>query len=55
MDLVHRDGVAEGKTLPVTIGLGTDYYEGVKASAEGTLKRLEGWVEVMTSTDFQEN
>ena len=55
MDLVHADGVAKGKALPVTIGLGTDYYEGVKASAEGTLKRLEDWVEVMTSTDFRED
>ncbi|VDB90058.1 unnamed protein product [Peniophora sp. CBMAI 1063] len=52
VELVHGEGVAEGKALPVTIGLGTDYYEEVKAFAEQSLKRIENWGAVSKSTDF---
>ncbi|KZV71193.1 NAD(P)-binding protein [Peniophora sp. CONT] len=52
VELVHGDGAAKGKELPVTIGLGTDYHEYVKAFADDTLKRLADWEEVTKSTDF---
>ncbi|KZV65485.1 short chain dehydrogenase [Peniophora sp. CONT] len=52
MELVHGDGAVKGKKIPVTIGLGSDYYEEVKAFAARTLKRVEDWGEISKSTDF---
>ena len=52
MELVHGEGAVQGKELPVTIGLGSDYHEAVKAFSEGTLKRLTEWEEITKSTDL---
>lgn len=52
---MHGEGAAGGKELPVTIGLGSDHYEAVKAFCEGTLKRLADWEQVTKSTDFPED
>ena len=54
MELVHGEGAAKGRELPVNIGFGSDYYREVKAIAEQTLKRVEEWGDVSKSTDFAE-
>ena len=52
VELVHGEGVVKGKDLPITLGLGTDYFDAVKGISEGTLSRLAEWEEVTKSTDF---
>lgn len=52
VDLVRREGVAEGKKVPLRIPLGEDCFTDVKAKCEETLKVLEDWESVSRSTDF---
>ena len=54
IDLAHGTGSAAGKTLPITICLGSDSYSVAKEASENALKRLEEWKDVSYSTDFKE-
>lgn len=54
VDVVRGEGVAVGKSFPASLALGSDCYNVVKASAEGTLTRLDEWKEITKSTDFTE-
>ena len=51
IDLVRGVGVGENE-VPFRLPLGTDCYETVKEKCEDTLKTLEQWKDVITSTDF---
>ena len=52
VDLIKGEGVAEGKTLPTGLPLGSDVYGAIKMVCEGTLGMLEEWRDVICSTDF---
>lgn len=52
VDIIRGEGVAEGRTVPVVMTLGSDSYEGAKLYCERNLKRLEEWKDVTFSTDF---
>ncbi|GBE85872.1 hypothetical protein SCP_0803940 [Sparassis crispa] len=51
VDLVRGEGVA--KEFPRVIGLGQDYYLGVKQACKNTLEALEEWQDVTRSTDVE--
>ncbi|KUL91622.1 hypothetical protein ZTR_01365 [Talaromyces verruculosus] len=50
LDLVRREGVATGKEIPFRLPLGEDCYESIKEKCEETLRTLEEWKDVITST-----
>jgi len=52
VDIVKGEGIVSGKTLPISIALGTDCYETIKASSNAALLRLEEWKELTISTDI---
>ncbi|KAF2475123.1 NAD(P)-binding protein [Lindgomyces ingoldianus] len=52
LDLVRKEGVAEGKEVPFRLPLGRDCYETIKEKCEETLKLLKEWEGVCTSTDL---
>ncbi|KAF9475750.1 NAD(P)-binding protein [Pholiota conissans] len=52
MDVIKREGVAQGKEVPSGFSLGQDCYETVKESCEKTLESLEAWRQVSMSTDY---
>jgi hypothetical protein len=52
LDLVRKEGVAEGKDVPFRMPLGIDCYDDVKAKCEETLRLLENWKDVIRSTDM---
>jgi hypothetical protein len=52
LDLVRREGVATGKEVPLRMPLGSDCYEDIKEKCEQTLRLLDDWKEVITSTDL---
>lgn len=52
VDVVRGEGVAVGKSFPISLALGSDCYNVVKTSAENTLARLDEWSDVTKSTDF---
>ncbi|KAI1095505.1 NAD(P)-binding protein [Rostrohypoxylon terebratum] len=52
VDLVRKEGCAEGKEVPFRFPLGTDCYETLKGKCEETLSLLEDWKEVINSTDL---
>jgi NAD(P)-dependent dehydrogenase (short-subunit alcohol dehydrogenase family) len=54
LDLVRREGVAEGKEVPFRLPLGADCYEEIKSKVEETLKMLDEWGPVTKSTDVEE-
>ena len=54
IDLAHGTGSAAGKTLPITICLGSDSHSVAKRASEDALKRLEEWKGVSYGTDFKE-
>jgi hypothetical protein len=53
LDLVRKEGIAEGKEVPLRMPLGIDVYDDVKAKCEETLKLLEEWKGVIRSTDYE--
>ncbi|KAK7428000.1 hypothetical protein QQZ08_005431 [Neonectria magnoliae] len=53
LDLVHREGVAKGKEMPIRLALGPDAYDLIKGKCQETLKILEDWKDVTCSTDLQ--
>lgn len=52
IDLVRRQGVAEGREVPLRIPLGVDVFDDMKAKCEETLALLEDWGDVIRSTDL---
>ena len=52
VDLVKGEGFAKGRSIPLRIPIGRDCVEDVKERCEETLRGLEEWQEVMTSTDM---
>lgn len=52
LDLVRKEGVAQGKQVPLRIPLGVDVFDDMKAKCEETLALLEDWKDVIQSTDF---
>ena len=54
LDFVLRDGIAKGRKIPFRLPLGVDVYTDMKAKCEETLKLLEEWEPVITSTDHKD-
>ncbi|KFZ17847.1 hypothetical protein V502_04380 [Pseudogymnoascus sp. VKM F-4520 (FW-2644)] len=54
LDLVRREGVAEGREIPLRLPLGADVYGDIKAKCEKTLKLLEEWESTIRSTDYED-
>ncbi|KAF2257654.1 NAD(P)-binding protein [Lojkania enalia] len=54
LDMVRREGVAEGKEIPFRLPLGVDVFDDMKAKCEETLKLLDEWKKVIRSTDYAE-
>lgn len=52
IDLVKGEGVAAGREVPRYLPLGTDSYDAAKGVAEGMMKTLQEWEEVIRSTDY---
>ena len=51
LDLVRREGVAEGREVPLRMFLGNDAWEEVGLKLRTTLKDFEDWEQVTRSTD----
>lgn len=54
VDLVRKEGTAKGKTIPVRMPLGPDGYEVIKNKCDKTIRILEEWKDVISSTDLVE-
>lgn len=54
LDLVRREGVAEGREIPLRLPLGADVYGDIKAKCEKTLKLLAEWESTIRSTDYED-
>ncbi|KAK6956848.1 hypothetical protein Daesc_002129 [Daldinia eschscholtzii] len=52
LDLVRKEGCAQGKEVPFRFPLGRDAYETIGEKCKETLHLLEDWHDVITSTDF---
>ncbi|EXJ57112.1 hypothetical protein A1O7_07456 [Cladophialophora yegresii CBS 114405] len=54
VDLVRREGLAQGREVPFRLPLGIDCFDEVQAKCEETLKLLEDWKDVLRSTDHND-
>jgi hypothetical protein len=54
VDVVRAEGVAEGRTLPGTLFLGSDALRDVRAKCHAVLKTLEEWEDVAKSIDVDQ-
>lgn len=54
LDLVRREGVAEGVDMPARLPLGSDVYFDIKTKCEETLTLLRDWEVVIQSTNYSE-
>ncbi|KAF3074466.1 putative oxidoreductase YusZ [Trichoderma lentiforme] len=54
VDLVRQEGTAKGKTIPVRMPLGPDAYALIKDKCDKTIRLLEEWKDVISSTDLVE-
>lgn len=52
IDLVKGTGIAQGRTVPLRVPLGTDGWERIKTKCDETLKICSEWEEVAKSTDY---
>ncbi|KAI9646347.1 hypothetical protein NHQ30_005791 [Ciborinia camelliae] len=52
VDIVRREGLAAGKETPPRLPLGADGLQQLKDKCLATLKILEDWEELITSTDL---
>ncbi|KAI1141394.1 NAD(P)-binding protein [Hypoxylon sp. FL0543] len=55
VDLVRKEGCAEGKEVPFRFPLGRDCYDALKEKCEETLGLLQDWHHVINSTDHDGN
>lgn len=54
LDLVRKEGCAEGRDVPFRLPLGTDSFGTMKEKCEEVLKLLEEWGPVILSTNYEE-
>ncbi|KAL0057871.1 hypothetical protein AAF712_015478 [Marasmius tenuissimus] len=54
LDIVHGDGLAQGKPFPTSVQFGSDCYSVAKEHCETALANLEEWKEVSFSANFPE-
>ncbi|KAJ8085605.1 hypothetical protein PM082_004423 [Marasmius tenuissimus] len=54
LDIVHGDGLAQGKPFPTSVQFGSDCYSVAKEHCETALANLEEWKEVSFNTNFPE-
>ena len=54
VDVLTKTGVAEGREIPIRLPLGTDIIAGIKSKIDDTLKLLEEWDSVISSTDHDD-
>ena len=54
IDLVRREGCAEGRDVPFRLPLGSDCYESIREKCKETLALLESWKPVIQGTDHEE-
>lgn len=54
LDLVRREGVANGRDIPFRLPLGVDVYDDIKNKCEETLRMLEEWRDTIRSTDYED-
>ena len=52
VDVVRKEGMAAGKEMPFRLPLGRDSMEKVRNKCVKTLKIIEEWEDLITSTDF---
>ena len=52
LDLVRKEGIAEGKDIPFRLPLGTDCYDEIEAKCKETLGMLQEWAPIIRSTDY---
>ena len=52
LDVVRAEGVAEGRTAPLGLPLGSDCFAVVKETLARTANVLTEWEDVIKSTDF---
>jgi hypothetical protein len=50
IDVIRSEGVAQGRTFPSNLALGSDCYAVIKSQTEAALKGLEEWQDVTKST-----
>ena len=55
VDVLTKTGVAEGKAIPIRLPLGRDVFVGIKNKIEDTLKLLEEWESIISSTDHDDS
>ena len=51
VDVMTKTGQAEGKEIPLRLVLGTDVNEAVRGKCESTIKLLDEWKDITTTTD----
>lgn len=54
VDVVRGEGVAEGKTWPLYLPLGSDAEQAIRDKTATMRKVLDEWKDVIRSTDFKE-
>jgi len=52
LDLVRGEGIAQGRSIPTTLPLGTDCFEAVESVCQEELQILKEWKDVIVSTDL---
>lgn len=55
VDVLSRTGVAEGKSIPVRLVLGSDCHRVITEKLAQTTKLLDEWKEISYSTDYPTN
>ncbi|KAI2628640.1 NAD(P)-binding protein [Hypoxylon sp. NC1633] len=53
VDLVRKEGCAEGREVPLRFPLGPDCFHSIKGKCEETLQLLRDWEQVINSTDYE--
>jgi NAD(P)-dependent dehydrogenase (short-subunit alcohol dehydrogenase family) len=54
VDVLTMSGCSEGKEIPIRLVLGKDAHEVIREKCESTLKLLDEWEAVTTTTDYNE-
>ena len=54
IDVLKAEGMAEGRKMPPRLPLGKDSLAGIRAKCQATLKLLDEWEDVISSTDLEE-
>lgn len=54
VDVIKGEGMAKGRTIPWRMPIGCDAVNVVRKRCRETLKTIEDWEDLSTSTDFPE-